>query len=831
MSRRTHQRLRRTAYSILAAFVVISLAAGAWLYWRVHTCLPQLDGTLRLQGLNGRVEVLRDARGVPHIRASSLEDLMFAQGYVTAQDRLWQMDLSRRIAQGRLSELFGPRTLHLDIRNRTLGLEQVARRGVRELNPDERKLLGDYARGVNAFISTHQNRLPIEFLILHYHPKPWKASDSLDVALNMAELLNTTWPDDLMRERVRLTLGSPQLYADVFPSRSPLDHPVAQLAPSLPAPAGTSGNGVSGSATLQPRLLDSPQAVMAPLKNNCAGLDPMLQALESPSSYSGVGSNNWVVSGVHTRSGKPLLANDPHLPYGVPSVWYMVQLKAPGIDVSGVSLPGLPLVIIGHNKHIAWGVTNTGPDVQDLYEETFNPQDPNEYLYDGKWVRDTERTERIKVRGKLDYILQVRSTRHGPIVSDSDNQNLALAWTALLPGALHFPFLKIDEAQNWQEFTNALSNFAGPMQNFVYADTQGNIGFYAAGWVPIRKSGNGSVPVPGSSNDYGWLGMVPFQDLPHAYNPKSGIIATANGRIVPDDYPYFITAMWGAPYRTARIYQLLGAEKPFTVADMLKIQMDIRPLDDVWLQQRLVAAAKEYPPQSSNVQYALAKLRAWDGEARADSTATLVCELTKKALLHRILAPRLGKDLAGYHWGMSTVFLQNVIDNHLNRWLPPGDHDFNDTLMKSLEEAVRQIPGVVGTESRDSWKWGNAIPLTFHHPLGGISPLMGWLLNVGPYPQSGTGSTIKRGTMQVGPSMRMVVDLGDLNRSVQNITLGESGQVFSPYYKDQFEAWYHGRSFPMLFSNEAVQKGTVHRLVLEPAEANHAALARPGSKG
>ncbi len=831
MSRRTHWRLRWTAYTILTAAVVIGVAAGAWLYWRVHTCLPQLDGTVRLQGLDGKVEVLRDARGVPHIWASSLEDLMFAQGYVTAQDRLWQMDLSRRIAQGRLSQLFGSRTLHLDIQNRTLGLEQAAERGVRELGPDERKLLADYARGVNAFISTHRNRLPIEFLILRYHPRPWKESDSLDVALNMAKLLNTSWPDDLMRERVRLKLGSAQLYADVFPSRSPLDHPVAQLAPSPPEPAGTTGTDASGSATLQPRFLHSPQAIMAPLKNNFAAPGPMLRALESPSSYTGVGSNNWVVSGAHTRSGKPLLATDPHLPYGVPSVWYMVQLKAPGLDVSGVSLPGLPLVIIGHNKHIAWGVTNTGPDVQDLYEETFNPPDPHEYLYDGKWVKDSERTERIKVRGKLDYILNVRSTRHGPIVSDSDNQNLALAWTALLPNALHYPFLKIDEAQNWQQFTDALSDFAGPMQNFVYADTQGNIGFYAAGWVPIRKSANGSVPVPGSSDDYGWLGMVPFQDLPHAYNPKSGIIATANGRIVPDDYPYFITAMWGEPYRTARIYQLLSGEKSFTLADMLKIQMDIRPLDDVWLQHRLVTAAKEYPPQSPNVQYALAKLRAWDGEAKADSTATLVCELTKKTLLHRILEPRLGKDLSGYHWGMSTVFLQNVIDNHLNRWLPPGDHDFNDTLMKSLEEAVRLIPGVVGTDSRDAWKWGNTIPLTFHHPLGGISPLMGWLLNVGPYPQSGTGSTIKRGTPQVGPSMRMVVDLGDLDRSVQNITLGESGQVFSPYHKDQFEAWYHGRSFPMLFSHEAVQKGTVHRLVLEPTEASHAELARPGSKG
>ncbi|MEJ2007654.1 MAG: penicillin acylase family protein [Acidobacteriota bacterium] len=828
VSRGLNLRLRRAGYSVLIAIGVLVVASGAWVYWRVHECLPQLDGTLRLQGLQSKVEVLRDARGVPNLRASSLEDLMFAQGYVTAQDRLWQMDLSRRIAQGRLSEVFGSRTLHSDIQNRTLGLEQAAERGVKELTPDERKLLGDYARGVNAFMATHRNRLPIEFLLLHYRPKPWREADSLCLALNMAKLLNTTWPDDLMRERIRLKLGSAQLFTDLFPAHSPLDHPVAQLGPVSSAPAEPSATPPDGPEVPQLRLLKPPGPSKSPLVDNLEGLYPLLASLESPSSYTGVGSNNWVVSGDHTRSGKPLLANDPHLPYGVPSVWYMVHLQAPGIDVSGVSLPGLPLVIIGHNRHIAWGVTNTGPDVQDLYDETFNPRNPREYLYDGQWVMDSQRSERIKIRGKLDYVFTVRSTRHGPIISDSDNRNLALAWTALLPNALHFPFLKIDEASNWKEFTDALRDFAGPMQNFVYGDTQGNIGFYAAGWVPIRKLGNGSIPVPGSSDDYGWLGIVPFQHLPHAYNPASGIIATANGRIVPQDYPYFITAMWGAPYRTARIYQLLSAGKSLTVADMQKIQMDIHPLDDEWLQKRLIAAAKEYPPKGPNVRYALAKLQAWDGLARADSAATLVCEVTKKALLRRILEPVLGKDLDGYHWGMSTVFLQNVIDDNLQQWLPPGDHNFNQTLMESLKDAVQQIPKLVGTHDRSAWKWGDTMSVTFRHPLGGASRLMGWLLNVGPFPQSGTSSTIKRATPAVGPSMRMVVDLNDLDHSVQNITLGESGQVFSPYYKDQFEAWYHGRSFPMLFSDGAVQKGTVHRLVLEPADANQAGARQSG---
>jgi penicillin G amidase len=813
--------LRWVGPSVLTAGLALAAVGGGWIYGRVHACLPQLDGTIRLEGLQGKVVVLRDAHGVPHIRATSLKDLMFAQGYVTAQDRLWQMDLSRRIAQGRLSELFGPRTLHSDIMNRTLGLKQAAERGVKELHPEEQKLLLDYARGVNAFIQTHQHRLPIEFLLLRYHPEQWRESGSLEVALNMARLLNTSWPDELMRERVQAKLGSARLASEIFPERSPLDRAAAQLSPVSSAPSGRVAAPPSHVTEMEPHLLEPPGGATARPAGNLAGLDPMLSALASSSSYTGAGSNNWVVSGAHTRSGKPLLANDPHLPYGIPSVWYMVHLEAPGLDVSGVSLPGLPMVIIGHNRHIAWGLTNTDPDVQDLYQETFNPLNPHEYFYDSQWVKDTERIERIKVRGKLDDVLLVKSTQHGPILPDTGNRTFALAWVALLPHALQFPFLKIDEATNWKQFTNALRGFSGPMQNFVYADTEGNIGFYAAGWVPIRKRGDGSIPVTGASDSYGWLGTVPFQDLPHAWDPKSGILATANGRIVPDQYPYFITSMWGAPYRTARIYQLLEAGNSFTVAEMQKIQMDIHPLDDEWLRERLLAAANEYPPQAPDVRFAVAKLTTWNGEATADSAATLVCELTRTALLHRILVPRLGKDLAGYRCPMSTVFLQNVIDNNLEQWLPPGDHDLNQTLMKSLDEAVQRIPKVVGSDDHDAWKWGDTIPLIFRHPMGGPR-LLGWLLNVGPFPQSGTESTIKRATRGVGPSMRMVVDLGDLDASVENITLGESGQPFSPYYKDQFEAWYHGHSFPMLFSDEAVRKGMVHRLVLQPSEANSA---------
>jgi penicillin amidase len=550
-------------------------------------------------------------------------------------------------------------------------------------------------------------------------------------------------------------------------------------------------------------------------------VDPTLALLTAgDESNLGLGSNNWVVSGAHTQSGKPLLANDPHLDHSVPSVWYMIHLKAPGLNVSGVSLPGLPRVVIGHNEKIAWGMTNTGPDVQDLYAETFDPAAPNKYLHNGVWVDAEVRDEVIKVRGKRDYRLTVKVTRHGPIVSESCGRDLALQWTALEPHALSTLFngaSKISLAQNWEQFTAALRGFTGPMQNFVYADMGGNIGYYAAGWVPIRKQGTGAVPMPGSTDGYDWMGYIPFEDLPHSYNPASGMIATANGRVVPDGYPYFITSYWDPPFRTARIFQLLRARKNFAVGDMLRIQTDILTLEDKWLAEQLLQASFHHQPQDPDAQYALSLLSHWDGEARTDSAATLVCGVTRQALLERILKPKLGDDLSSYHWRMSTIFLKNVLANNWTRWLPPGDSSFEETLMKSLEAGVNQIPSRVGSRSHDAWKWGNTILLTFYHPLGQGFPLLGRLLNVGAFPQAGTATTVKAATSRHGPSMRMVVDLSNLDHSVQNITLGESGQVFSAYYKDQFDAWYNGRSFPMSFSDAAVEQATVHKLVLGPA--------------
>jgi len=831
----------RTVTYLLGLILTLLAALGGWGYWRTRVCLPQLDGTVQVTGLQAPVEVLRDAHGVPHLRAQSLEDLVFAQGYVTAQDRLFQMDLSRRLAQGELAEIFGERALKLDIESRTLGLPQVLERAAAASDEQGHRFMDAYSRGVNAYISTHLATMPLEFAILRYQPRPWRMVDSVAVALNMFRTLSTTWQQDLTRERVRTKLSA-ELYADLFPDHSPLDHPVAEPLADYPV----SPHSSSGSARLfpphpaLPRLWDRyplPQvsayakdSAGADLKIRGVGrLDPALGVLASTAetSVAALGSNNWVVNGKHTRSGKPLLANDPHLGHRVPSVWYMIHLKAPGLNVSGVSLPGFPLVVIGHNERIAWGMTNTGPDVQDLYVETFNPQNPKQYRRGNEWVEAEEREETIKVRAKQDHRFTVRATNHGPVISSSipelsSGRALALRWTAFDADALRFAFLNLNRAQNWGQFTAALRDWAGPEQNFVYADVDGNIGYYAPARIPIRKGGDGSTPVPGDTGDYDWIGYVPFEKLPHAYNPASGIIATANGRIVPDGYPFFITHQWDAPYRTARIFQLLEQpRKRFTVSDMMAIQMDIHALDDEWLAAQVVAAGDRHQPETADAQYALGVLRGWDGEARVDSAATLVCEVMRKTLLERILRPKLGDDLSGYNWPMRGVFLANVVDGRLERWLPPGDADFDATLIKSLEEAVRQIPPLVHTHDSEGnavWRWGDTIPLVFQHPLAGGSPLLASLFDVGPFPQAGTARTVKATTSEHGPSMRIVDDLSNLDNSVQEITLGESGQVLSPYYRDQFQAWYSGGNFPMLYSDAAVDKGVLHRLVLDPRQ-------------
>src|SRR6202167_3356316 len=506
---RTHRTHRVLRYINFAIGVALLAAAGA-VYWFAYRVLPQTSGTIAAP-VSQRVTIARDALGVPHIAAASADDAYFAQGYASAQDRLFQMDGLRRLAGGNLSEIAGAGALELDRDSRRLRMRRIAEQAYVSLPPEDRAPLAAYARGVNWFIQTHLHALPVEFTLLGYQPRPWSVVDTILIGLHMYRDLTTTWKDEILK-RDMLATGDRSKVEFLFPARS------------------------GGEA--QP------------------------------------GANAWAVGGAHTASGKPLLANDMHLQYSIPGIWYMAHLHAPGLDVSGVTLPGTPAVIVGHNQRIAWGVTNLHFDVQDLYIENFDERS-GRYLYSGQWEQAREERELIQVKGAPAVEMPVWVTRHGPLLANNAKEHLALRWAAAEPRAFQFPFPQLNRAGNWQEFTAALARFAGPAQNFVYADVDGNIGYHATGLLPIRKNYTGDVPVDGSSGNFEWQGFIPFDELPSFYNPPRGLIVTANQNPFPPDYAYTVNGNFASPYRSNQIRDLLTARNGWRAEDMVAVQKDV----------------------------------------------------------------------------------------------------------------------------------------------------------------------------------------------------------------------------------------------------------------
>ncbi|HXE74388.1 MAG TPA: penicillin acylase family protein [Candidatus Xenobia bacterium] len=792
-------RARRILLALLAVFILLLLLPAGAFYWRARHALPEYDGGTRLAGLNQPVRVLRDERAVPHLYAENLEDLAFAQGYVHAQERLWQMDMTRRAARGELSEIVGTATLEMDKENRVLGLGAAADRAAELLDDETRRYLEAYARGVNAFIDQHPGSpltagLPVEFAMLRYRPEPWKPADTLAIGLNMYKLLTNLWRRELARAKVSARVG-PELAADLYVARSDHDHPIAE--PVKP-----------------PRRERPPRVIVAAACQHT--LEEILAGTASPDTLEIGASNNWVVSGARTATGAPLLADDMHLPHTVPAIWFINHLKSPEVDVIGFSLPGVPWVIVGHNQRIGWGFTNLNGDVQDLFIERFDPEDPTRYMTPTGWQPVLKRGERIAVRGREDVVLEVLETRHGPIVHDDGETKIALQWMALDPANLSFPFLALNRAQNWEEFTRALRSYGGPAQNVVYADLNGNIGYHAAGRLPLRRSGRGEVPVPGDSSIYDWVGMVPFEALPHAFNPASGILATANNRVVPDNYPYHLTDQWIAPGRIQRIFERLSEERQFTPEDFLSIQGDIVSPPDRFLATQLVAAGNAVANMNPRAQEALALLRDFDGAMRADSAAPLLTDRTQDNLLEKLLRPHLGDDWRDYRWFMSSVFLENVLRERPARWLPREFGSYDELLLHVLELSATELASEKKVARLDQLRWGDSRRVLFAHPVGQQLPLLRRWFSIGGDPQSGGLHSPKQTHRTAGVSERMVVNFADFDASLFNITLGESGHVVSPHYKDQYPAWLEVRSFPMPFSDAAVERAARHRLRLQP---------------
>jgi len=831
MTRIPRSSARRVALRLLLAVVLVAVLAGAvgfgWFWHAAHAALPQVDGKIRVAGLNAPVAVLRDAQGVPHINATSAEDLFFAQGYVTAQDRLWQMDMARRYAAGELSEILGPQFLRHDREQRILGFRQVADRSLGALSARDRGHFEAYARGVNAYIEQHRDRLPIEFRVLRYQPRPWTLLDSFLCGVNLAQALNHgLYLTEILRARVTEKLG-PELAGDLYPNQSWRDIPPGRVEKDWDVEDTTPGTEITTKTRRHEGKHSESIGALTPAWSDVAEV---------------AGSNNWVVSGAHTASGKPLLANDMHLVNTVPNTWYEAHLRiapsaeaAATFDVAGVTLPGLPYVIMGHNQRIAWGYTNLAPAVQDVYIENVNGR--GEYETPRGWQPLATRDEVIHVKGQPDVHLTVRATRHGPIVTDlvpGETRALALRWT-IFETPLTAPFFDVNAAQNWPEFRAAFAQYNGPSQNVVYADVDGHIGYQATGKIPLRAAGDGAVPVAGNDDAHEWTGFVPFDELPSLLDPPSGIIATANGRITPEDYPHPLSNEWGPPYRTERIYRVLRAKPKLTAADMLALQNDVYSEFDRFCGERFVYAVDHAANASARAREAANLMRGWNGWVTKNAVAPSLVVAARAQLWRLLLEPHLGAgaSLANnttangalapgpsgwqqYRWFMSTVAMENLLMRQPARWLPRGFQAWDELLVAAVEAAVKQDASDA-PKSLATWQWGAAHPVELNHPLFGQIPIIKRWSGPGVQLQSGDGTTVKQVGRALGPSERMTTDFADLDGSYLNVVTGQSGQLFSEHYSDEWDAWYSGtHSFALAFTPAAVERAAQHRLVLEP---------------
>ena len=808
----------RVLLAVLLAVALILLGAVAYLYYEARSALPQLDGSLAVQDLSAAVTVIRDPRGVPAIEAKSLDDLFFAQGYVTAQDRLWQMDIMRRLAAGEMSEIAGPALLEHDREQRILGLRAVARKTVQALSPRDRSFFEAYGRGVNAFINAHRDHLPIEFRLMGYKPNLWSAEDSLVIGARLIQDLNHyTYRSALEREKILAKLG-PELTADLYVNSSWRDRPpssrprrIEQLRPQ------DKNNDDEEDDSGADSNVARPTTPPPPLTSPTPGLSLV------------PGSNNWVVSGEHTVTSKPMLSNDMHLNHQMPNLWYEAHLQAGDYDVIGVTLPGLPFVIVGHNRRIAWGFTNLGPTVEDLYVEIFNDQ--GTYQTPSGWMPPQHRSETIHVKGQPDVTVDVVLTRHGPVITDlipGETRKIALHWT--IYDSMSNPFFAIDSAQNWNEFVRALATWDTPSQNAMYADVDGHIGYHATARIPIRKSGDGSLPVSGTDDAHEWTGYIPFEKLPSVYDPPSGVLATANGRITPNKYPYSISTEWDAPWRTERIYRVLESGRKFSVADMLSLQTDVYSAFDRFCAERLVYALDHCKNPSRRAQQARELMRDWDGRQTIDSAPATIENRALYELRRLLLEPKLGPaptaasvteahpksgplSWKDYHWFMSPIWMENVLAKQPKRWLPQEYESYEALLAAAVEAAVS---GPEAPQDLAQWRWGRFSAVAIENPVLSRLPLISRWTGPGVNDQSGGSYTVKQVSRSFGPSERYTADLSDLDQSTLNTVTGQGGNFLSPHYMDQWKAWYQGTTFQLPFSPQAVERTKAHRLVLEP---------------
>lgn len=752
---------------------------------------------LKVAGLKDHVTVRRDARWIPYIEARNDADLYFVQGYVTASDRLWQMDLLRRVVRGETAELFGRTTLEEDKRWRRYGFAQVAEEAVRNYPPEMRAILEDYARGVNAYIaSLTAETLPIEFRILQYKPRDWTAPDAVIIGKLLAEALSSTYQRDLFRDSIKGI--DPQKLADVTSNVTRYD--VVLFGKDVETPRALAS------------VADRPRsgAVIAGITERLTtDLTLRARSLARAGFYAEdlAASNNWVISGKRTADGKPILANDPHLAPSAPGIWYIAHLSTPTMRASGVTLPGTPGVVLGHNEHIAWGATNVGPDVQDVFAETF---EGTRYKAPEGWEDGVTRTERISVRpNPLSPVttvetMEVTTTRHGPIIIESQGKRYALKWTALDPKNNEFEaFFRLNRAKDWNDFKNALKTYGGATQNFVYADTKGNIGWYAAGRIPIRRKGDGALPYDGSTTDGDWIAMIPFEELPHLYNPAEGFIMTANQRIVGTAYKYQQVSRDAAPpWRARRLYELLKADTKATMDSTSAAQHDIFSYPLAMFAKDL-ADSKALGSDNADI------VTRWDGMMLPDSRAALFVNEMRNCASAKIAEDN--KPLSAAVVRERILFW--AVRERSARWLPKTYADFGALINACEAETVASFTKQFG-EDREKWTWSRLSAARFPHPLA-AAPLIGGQFATPTPPLGGLAQAPNVGS---AVSMRHIASPGNWDATRLVIPLGQSGDPRSPHFKDQFESWRTGAPATVPFSQNSIEATARTVLLFSPGK-------------
>ena len=798
----------KTIIGVGGVTLLVFIAGVLFLIYQIRKSFPPTSGSVTAAGLAEPVDLVRDSFGVPHVVARNDHDLMFALGYVHAQDRLWQMDLQRRAGEGRLSELFGPATVPFDKMFRTIGIAHTCRLIEKRLGPETRERLQAYADGVNALIATQKGKYPIEFDLLRYDPEPWMPLHSIILARLMGWELNLSWWTDLTMGAIAERVGL-QKAIEIFPTFP------AQVAPIVSAGELQHVSSLGAGYKETARLFCEFFGILS-----MAG-----------------GSNAWVVSPALSATGKVILANDTHLHLALPSTWYEVLLRSPEYAVQGMSVPGVPGIIAGRNQYIAWGVTNVMADDADFYVERIDSTDPTRYLFEGTWHPLEFREEVIHVKGDSVVPFTVRLTRHGPIITDIRTilQKgrypfvASMRWTGLeVDDDQIGAFAKINRARDWREFTAGVREFALPGQNFVYGDVEGNIGYWCGVRLPVRGKQNSLYPLPGWEKGAEWKGFVPFDQLPHLFNPPEGYIATANNKVVDDSYPYHISDLWEPPARIVRLREVLGKKgERFSIDDFERLQNDkLSPYAREML-PFIMGAFRDSTLGLAEEQSVFEHLRNWNFVFSADNVATAIFQQFFIRLVENMYKDEMGDEL--FH---DFVILANIpirvtlrlIEEGSSPWFDdigtPAAETRDDIIRKSLREAVLALRGRFGPNVR-SWRWGEMHQVTLKHPFGLRKPL-DRIFNIGPFSVGGGSTTLISGeysinepfAVTVGPSFRQIFDMANPREVRAIIPSGESGQVFHKHYDDQTELWLNG-GYRIVRSDE--QEGAWDHLKLEPS--------------